>query len=174
MLPEIKKVMFTTDLSKESRKAFDYAVSLAAQYGAKLTILHVMEDYESSTSTYVKSFIGDERWQELQEGHQEEARKILIGKQKEGAMIRNALNEFCDEAQKDHAQCDYEVDDIVVTKGKVVDEILNEVQTRNCDVVVMGHHVRGKLEEAVLGSTTRRVLRRGTVPVMLVRLEENA
>jgi nucleotide-binding universal stress UspA family protein len=30
--------------------------------------------------------------------------------------------------------------------------------------------VRGKLEEAVLGSTTRRLLRRSKIPVMLVQL----
>jgi nucleotide-binding universal stress UspA family protein len=56
----------------------------------------------------------------------------------------------------------------------VVEEILGEVHARKCDIIVMGHHVRGKIEEAVLGSTTRRILRRSRVPVMLVRLEKAA
>ena len=172
MLPEIKKIMFTTDLSKESRKAFDYAVSLADRYGARITILYVMEDFSPASSAYVKRFIGDEKWQKLQESHEQEARKVLIGKQKEGAIIKDALNAFCEEAQKDHRECNYIVEDIVVARGNVVDEILGEVQARKCDMVVMGYHARGKIEEAVLGSTTRRVLRRCNVPVVLVRLEK--
>ena len=89
-------------------------------------------------------------------------------------MIRDALNEFCDEVQKDHGECNYVVEDIVVAKGNVVDEILNEAQTRDCDMIVMGYYVRGKFEEAVLASTTRRLLRRSKIPVVLVRLERAA
>lgn len=172
MLPEIKKIMFTTDLSKETRRAFDYAVSLADRYGARITILYVMEEFSQASSAYLKSFIGNEKWQELEESHEQEARKILIGKQKEGTMIKDALNAFCDEAQKDHGECNYIVEDIIVAKGNVMDEILSEVQAKKCDLIVMGHHVRGKIEETVLGSTTRRIIRRSKVPVMLVRLEK--
>jgi len=68
----------------------------------------------------------------------------------------------------------YVVEDIVVTLGNVVEEILGEVHARKCDMVVMGYHVRGKIEEAVLGSTTRRVLRRSNIPGMLVRFKKTA
>lgn len=40
-------------------------------------------------------------------------------------------------------------------------------------LIVMGYHSRGKLEEAVVGSTTRRVLRRSKIPVLLVRLPDD-
>ena len=63
-------------------------------------------------------------------------------------------------------------DDIVVAKGNIVEEILAETQARGCDLIVMGYHSRGKLEEAIMGSTTRRVLRRSKIPVLLVRLPE--
>ncbi len=172
MVPEIKKILFTTDLSKNSRHAFNYAVSAADKYGASITILHVREEISPSANIHLKSFIGEESWQELQGSHEQEARQILIGKKKEGGMIREALHEFCEESQKDLAQCEFMTDDIVVAKGNVVDEILTETQARGCDLIVMGYHSRGKLEEAVLGSTTRRVLRRSRIPVLLVRLPE--
>ena len=171
MVPKIKKILFTTDLSQETRQAFDYAISLAEQYGARITILYVMEEFSHASSAYLKSFVGDDKWQELQAGHKQEARKILIGKQKEGTIIKDALSEFCDEIQRDYSECNYVVEDIVVAQGNVVEEILGEVHARKSDMIVMGYHVRGKLEEAVLGSTTRRVLRRSNVPVMLVRLK---
>ena len=174
MLPQIKKIMFTTDLSQETRQAFDYAISLAEQYGARITILYVMEEFSHASSAYLKSFIGNDKWQVLQESHEQEARNILIGKQKEGTIVKDALNEFCDEVQRDYSECNYVVEDIVVARGNVVEEILGEVHARKCDMIVMGYHVRGKIEESVLGSTTRRILRRSTVPVMLVRLKKAA
>jgi len=173
MVPQIKKILFTTNLSKESRLAFDYAISLAMQYGASITILHVMEETSWSSSAYVRNILGDKRWLELKETHEAQARQILIGKQKEGALIREALNEFCQEAEKDHKECELVMDDIVVTHGIVVDEIVDIVQQRKCDLIVMGYHVRGKYGEAIHGSTTRRVLRSITIPVMLVRLTED-
>jgi nucleotide-binding universal stress UspA family protein len=172
--PEIKKILFTTDLSPQSRKSFDYAVSLAARYGARITILHVMEELSQYTRAYLKGFLGDERWEELQESHKQEARQILIGKKKEGAMIREALSEFCEDVKKDHRECDNMMDEIVVARGNVVDEIIAESQTRNCDLIVMGYYVRGKLEEAVVGSTPRRLMRRSKIPIMLVPLADGA
>ncbi len=38
MVPEIKKILFATDLSKNARHAFNYAVSAAHSYGATITI----------------------------------------------------------------------------------------------------------------------------------------
>jgi nucleotide-binding universal stress UspA family protein len=55
----------------------------------------------------------------------------------------------------------------------VVDEIIHDSEEKNCDLIVMGYHARGALEQAFLGSTTRRVLRRSKIPVLLVRLEKN-
>ena len=173
MFPEIKKILFATDLSQNSRHAFNYAINAADKYGATITILHVMEEISPSANIHLKSFIGEESWQELQKSHEQEARQILIGKKKEGAVIREALHEFCEEAQKDLAQCEFMTDDIVVAKGNVVDEILAETQTRGFDLIVMGYHSRGKLEEAMVGSTTRRVLRRSKIPVFLVRLPDD-
>ena len=172
MVPEIKKILFATDLSKNSRHAFNYTVSAADKYGATITILHVMEEVSPYSNAHLKNFIGEEKWQELQESHEQEARQILIGKKKEGSMIREALHEFCEEVQKNFAHCEIMTDDIIIARGNVVDEIIAETQDRGIDLIVMGYHSRGKLEEAVVGSTTRRVLRRSKIPVLLVRLPE--
>jgi len=172
MVPHIKKILFTTNLSKASRLAFDYAISLAMQYGAGITVLHVMEETSWSSSAYVRNILGEQRWQELKETHEQQARQMLMGKQKEGALIREALAEFCQEAEKDYKECEFVMDDILVTHGIVVDEIIDTAQQRKCDLIVMGYHVRGKYGEAIHGSTTRRVLRSAKIPVMLVRLSE--
>jgi nucleotide-binding universal stress UspA family protein len=172
MVPQISKILFTTDLSPNSRVAFDYAVSLANSYGAVITVLHVMEEVSNVSSAHIQTFLGQKKWQELQEAHEQEAKQILIGKRREGAMIKAALEEFCETAQKDHDECAFMTDETIVSRGNIVDEILEISRDRGCDLIVMGYHVRGKLKAAVLGSTTRRILRRSQIPVMLVPLPE--
>jgi len=40
---QLKRVLYCTDFSASSERALDYAISLAAEYGAELTMLHVVE-----------------------------------------------------------------------------------------------------------------------------------
>jgi len=172
MIPRIQKILFTTDLSKQTRYAFDYAVSLASRYGASLTILYVMEDLSPSQSANLQGFIGDERWEDLRQSHEQEVRQILIGKKKEGRMIREALGDMFASTQKDLKAPGVMAEEIVVTQGDAVECILQEVESRASDLIVMGYHPRGRLEEAIVGSVSHSVLRRVHVPVLLVRLPE--
>jgi nucleotide-binding universal stress UspA family protein len=172
-IPQIKKILFTTDLSKQTRLAFNFAVGLANQYGAALTILYVMEDISPAQSANLQGFIGDERWEELRQSHEQEIRQILIGKKREGSMIREALREMFTAAQKNLAEKNLRSDEIVVTQGDVVDCILQEAGARQVDMIVMGYHTRGRLEEAIVGSVSRSVLRRANVPVLLIKLPEH-
>lgn len=172
MTPQIKKILFTTDLSRQTRHAFNYAVGLANQYGADLTILYVMEDISPTQSANLQGFIGDERWEELRQSHEQEVRQILIGKKREGSMIREVLSEMVTAAQKGLREKALSTDEIVVTQGDAVDCIISEAEARQVDLIVMGYHPRGRLEEAIVGSVSRSVLRRTKVPVLLVRLPE--
>jgi nucleotide-binding universal stress UspA family protein len=43
MLPQIKNILYATDLSENARYAYNYAASMGQQYGARITILHVIE-----------------------------------------------------------------------------------------------------------------------------------
>ena len=64
------------------------------------------------------------------------------------------------------------IDEILVRKGDPVDEILKQSQKRNCDLIVMGAHDHGVIEETIAGSTARKLLRRSTKPVLVVRLPD--
>lgn len=171
-LPQIKKILFTTDLSPETRNAFNYAVGIANRYGARLTLLFVMEATPQIRSEDFRDFLGEERWAEVRQSHEQEIRQALIGKKRESVMIREALGEMLSAAQEKLERKDPNDDEIMVVEGDVVDSILREVRTKEFDLVVMGYHARGRMEKAVMGSVTRSVLRRIGVPVLLVRLEQ--
>ena len=172
MVPEIKKILFTTDLSQTARHAFHYAAAIAHRHEAQLVVLHVMEEHASYSDGYLQNFLGEERWKQIREKRESEARQILIGKQREGAVIRQALGEFCDTERAGLGEIRLPAEEIVVARGNVVNEILATVDDQSCDLIVMGYSERGKVGEAFLGSTSRRVLRFSRVPVLLVRLPE--
>ena len=65
MVPEIKKILYATDLSESARHAFGYAADLAQRYGAMMTILYVMENMSHLVENEVKETIGQKEWDKL-------------------------------------------------------------------------------------------------------------
>lgn len=163
MIPEIKKILYTTDLSPNARFAFSYAASLANRYDAGVTIFHVLEDLSPTADSLVINMIGEEKWAELRRSKE---KKILDS-------IRSRLSKFCEEVQAELPACPFITENIIVKIGNPVEEILQEVGKNNYDLVVMGAHGHGVLANAMMGSTSRRVVRRCKKPVLVVRLPEN-
>jgi nucleotide-binding universal stress UspA family protein len=108
----------------------------------------------------------------VRKSYEEDVRQILIGKKREGAMIRQALGEMLASAQDRLGSHNRTSDEIVVTQGDVVGCIVNEVRSRQIDLIVMGYHAKGRLEAALAGSVSRSVLRKVEVPVLMVKLPE--
>jgi len=57
----------------------------------------------------------------------------------------------------------------VLRRGLPEEEILEYVDENEIDLLVMGTHGRRGIERYILGSTTERVLRQSSVPVLAVR-----
>jgi nucleotide-binding universal stress UspA family protein len=64
------------------------------------------------------------------------------------------------------------VDKIIVKEGIAADEILHQADLNDADLIIMGTRGFGMFKEALMGGTARRVVRRSTIPVMVVRLPE--
>ena len=164
MIPEIKKILYTTDLSQNARHAFSYAASLANRYDAGVTILHVLEDVSPTTDSLVMNIIGKEKWEELRGRNEKEVLDT----------IKSRLTKFCDDVQTELPSCPFITDSIMVKIGSPVDEILHEVENTSYDMVGMGAHGQGVLADAIMGSVSRRVVRRCKAPVLVIRLPEES
>ena len=164
MIPEINKILYTTDLSKNARHAFSYAASIANRYDAGVTILHVLEDISPTASSLVINIMGEEEWRELRNRNEKE----VLDK------LRTRLTQFCDEVQAEMPACPFITDNIIVKIGNPVDEILQEAESNSYDMIVMGAHGHSALADALMGSTSRRVIRRSKTPVLVIRLPEEA
>jgi len=160
IIPEIKKILYATDLSENARHAFSYAMSMANRYGAGITILHVLQEASPYRDSLIVNILGEEKWASLRKENEQKVLDILKGR----------LEKFCEDASKELPACPFITDEIVVKIGNPADEILGELERNNCDVVIMGAHGHGVIGEAFLGSVSRRVLRRSHKPVMVVRM----
>ena len=158
MVPEIKKILFTSDLTETSRHAFTYAASLAGRYCAQIVFLYVMEDIPTSA----KGFLDQTIIAKMRQKAADNARSTLVGKRHDIAMIQSELQRFCDLAMMDvQAQRPSPGNsDVVVTEGNVVDAIIEMAEQYDCDTIVMGPTRRSALSKAVLGSVVRGVLTR--------------
>ena len=170
---KIKKILYATDLSDNARLAFAYAASLANRYGAGMILLHVLSEIPQLLDNSVVGYISAERWDEIKAQNLQEARETLIGKSRGRRAVKEVLHQFCKDTGADQKLADFVADDIVVVRGDPVKEILKAADEKNCDLIIMGSHGYGALEDAMLGGTARRVLRRAKVPVLLVRLPED-
>jgi nucleotide-binding universal stress UspA family protein len=166
---DVKKILYATDLSENARFAFAYAVSLADLYSAKITLLHVLPEVPDLLDKHVIGYIDADRWEEIKAQHFQEAKDALIGKRRDHLAIKDVLQQFSENATGGEG---VGTDEIIVTRGNPVEEILKNAEEKNCDLIVMGTHGQGTLADAMMGSTARRVLRRSRKPVLVVRLPE--
>jgi nucleotide-binding universal stress UspA family protein len=60
--------------------------------------------------------------------------------------------------------------DILIRLGHPVEEILKAVEEEGCDVIVLGSHGKGFLEQTFLGSVSNSLLLRTRKPVFVVPL----
>lgn len=167
---EFKKVLYATDLSETGRCAFPYAASIADRYGAELTVFHVLETVEFEKT--VVGYISEDMWRKIKKRSLQEARDILVSRKRDDVDIRGNIDESCQEALGEEGKKPHTAYKVVVRAGDTVQLILDEARKGNYDLIVLGKKGRRAVEDALIGTTARRVMRRCSIPVMVVPLPE--
>lgn len=162
IIPDIKKILYATDLSENSRHAFAYAAGIANRYGAGVTILHVIEELSRYTTDRIALFAGDEEFEKIRKRKEQDVIDI----------IKKRLENFCAQASSELPECPFITKETIVKVGLPSNVILEEAHGGEFDMVVMGTRGHSTILDAEMGSTARRVLRRCKKPVLTVRLPE--
>ena len=84
--------------------------------------------------------------------------------------IKKQLKIFCEKELKNDSDCADRVISIELCEGIPPDVILRKADEFNCDVIVMGTHGKGIIRNTLLGSSSKRVLRRTRKPVLIIPL----
>ena len=155
MIPRIKKILFATDLSKNSAYAFYYAIHMAKRDEAKIVILHAVEPIAPMVVNFedFKYQVAKDRWEETVKKFKERIQDISVKTDARTGLSSVDL-----------------VSNILIRLGNPVEEILKVADEEDCDVIVLGTHGKGFLEQTFLGSVSRSVLLRTRKPVFVVPL----
>ena len=155
MIPQIKKILFPTDLSRNSAYAFYYAVHMARRDEAKIIILHAVEPLPPMLITFDDFVykVAKDRWDDTVKKFKEQIQDISVKVDARMGMSSVDL-----------------ISSILIRMGHPVEEILKAVDEEGCDVIVLGTHGKGFLEQTLLGSVSSSVLLRTRKPVFIVPL----
>lgn len=134
-----------TDFSECSGLALDFAIALARNAAADITLLRVVEAFDADAEWSGEPWVAELR-----------ARQC--------AAETTALRELM--ASRRHTGCTFQD---AVALGKPYQEILRAAEERRVDLIVMGVRGRGPVDTTLFGSTTNQVVRRAACPVITVR-----
>ncbi len=155
MIPAVKKILYATDLSRNSAHALRYALYLSKQNRADIHLLHVVEEVPPHALAFFGGYVDDVYIEENVSSAKNE--------------IKRRLEKFFDSELEDESELADRVTSVEVSKGYPADEILKRAESTGCDMIVMGTHGRG-LSRAFLGSVAEKVLRKSAVPVCIIPL----
>ena len=155
MIPQIKTILFATDLSKNAAYAFYYAVRLAKRDEAKIVILHAVEPLPPMLISFgdFSHKVAKDRWDETVKKFKERIEDISVKVDTRTGISSVDL-----------------ISKILIRLGPPVEEILKAVDEEGCDVIVIGTHSKGFLQQTLVGSVCSSVLHRTRKPVLVVPL----
>ena len=141
----IRHILLPTDFSEGSSEAFETALEMARDSGARMTLFHV---HHVPTTVYPDVIVPLSP--ELMHNMEHTADVVL-------------------ERLRDRALSAGVATDCKTTYGATHVEICTAAEELGVDLIVIGTHGRGGLSHALLGSVAEKVVRKAPCPVLTVR-----
>ena len=144
-----KHILMPTDGSAHSEKAVERGIELAKLCGAKVTGIHVMQDYQMMMAS--EGMVPPGMEDEIDKQAHQQAEGFL-------AFVKRA-------AKAAGVPCET----LVVKGHHPYDAIVNTANIRGCDLIVMTARYKKGLGALIMGSEATRVLHRSSIPVLTFR-----
>jgi nucleotide-binding universal stress UspA family protein len=146
-MAQVRRILFATDFSKASRKAFTTAVAMAKANRATLTILHVIVPF---TPIVPEQYLNAQRWEridhETRRWSQQQLRKLTASAKTTGVRVIALLLE-----------------------GDPAQVIARTARLKGADLLVVGTHGRTGFAKFFVGSIASRLVATASCPVVTVR-----
>lgn len=152
----IRNILYATDFSTRSSRAFDYALTLARGQGARLHMLHVVEPMSDEMRTTLSMFVSDPKARQTALERRLESVRALID-ERQAAFWAQIQDQSLREV----------VEEVRIVEGFPAEAILKAAADLPADMILMGGHAHG-LSHTFLGTVAKRVLRRARVPTLIV------
>lgn len=143
----MKKILFPTDFSKHAHHAFTYTLHLAEELGASVLLYHAFH-YTNTGNFFVPAELIDQM-------NLEEKDKAL---QAFASYEQEVQRELGKQIPVSH----------MMTQGFAVDEIVEVAKYQEVDLIVMGTHGAGNLQDRLLGTVSAAVIEKASCPVLAI------
>ena len=135
------------DGSKFGEKALEYALSLAQNYGSKITLLHIVHD----------------QWEGEMRAESPQLNELTQQKDANHSYI------YLNAKEKELQEQGYHVD-AIIKSGEAVDKvILTMAKNEDVDTIVMSSHGFTGVKRLMFGNVAEKVVSKASVPVLLIR-----
>lgn len=148
MTETISRILVPVDFSPHADRGFRYGAALAQRLGAKLALLHVVED-PFVTGAWNSEIVVANVPELLDNLMADAHRRLAMLKESAAAMGVTAES--------------------AVVTGRPSQAIIEHAIDGGFDLIVMGTHGRTGISHVVMGSVAERVLRKAPCPVLTVR-----
>jgi universal stress protein A len=143
---DIRHILAPTDFSDYSKKALSDALELAQTFGAKLSLLHVIEPPPYPIEGFVPPTMGADLLGDLERQASTELAQLLPDAQEATIEVTRA-----------------------VAIGAPSQKIVETAEAEHVDLIVMATHGRTGLSHLLIGSVAERVVRTAPCPVLTIR-----
>jgi nucleotide-binding universal stress UspA family protein len=149
-----QQILVPIDGSLTSDKALDEAIRLARLMGARLRLIHVVDEL-----SYVNGF----------EPAMNYINEII-------PLIRAAGEKLLAHGRQRATDQGVSADSVLVEEGpgRICDHVTEQAKRANADLIVLGSHGRRGIGRVLLGSDAEQIIRHASVPVLVVRAAEAA
>lgn len=161
MLPQIKTILYASDLGESSRPAFRVAVSIAEKYQAKIVFVHVIPPVDRYVNSVLLRSISPDELAKLQTN----------GLKNIQQKMDDRLQDFCDKELEGGAFPGGRPETFLI-EGDAGNEILALADKLDADLIAMGTHRHSRVGELLMGSVAYRVSHRSTRPMLMVPIDD--
>lgn len=167
MITNSKKILFATDLSKECQATYIVASKLAMALNKSIVLLHVIKDLPISIEERVKKLFGEDRFEEIMQEHEDDARSILIAQKKDTKIIKKALQKFCEESNINLPELIHPDNILVKKNNNVANEILSTARETECNLIILSPHENISNEISISG-IIKKVVKMSPIPTLII------
>ena len=143
-MSSVSKILVGFDGSKAGEKALDYAIGIAKRFGAKLYVLHVIEEGKIAIAPDSSMYPA-----------------LIDTMERQG---RDLLNKAVERAKS----LGVEAEGLLEIGTDAADTIINTANNLNVDLIVVGSRGLKGLTRFLLGSVSEKVVRYANRPVLVV------
>lgn len=162
MLPRIKKIVYATGMGAGAPHVYRYALALAKEHDAKIIAVSALETLPAFAQNLVDIHIPQAQREEIYRSAQVQAKERLMER----------VARLCAKESGNDPQATERLGEIRIEDGPPAQAVLSVAKEIDADLIIMGSHRHTVLGEAVLGSTTHKVLHRAAQPVLVVRIPD--